>query len=217
MQLAATSATLSIQDLTQFVEDRDRPAPGRGRRRRRRPGLRRSQPAGADHPRPGRAGRPRPDRRRPHDRARQRHLRRAGRQHFRLLHRRCSCAPTPAAKSAEEIGNIQINPTTKVSDVADVIFGPADKTTSLRINGKTGLGLGIVRQARANTLDISAGVKTAIAELKTVAARRASNIDDHLRRRRIHRRRDPRGADHAAARHRHRHRRSSTCSCARCA
>ncbi len=71
-----------------------------------------------------------------------------------------------AAKSAEEIGNIQINSTTKVKDVADVIFGPADRTTSLRIDGQTGLGLGIVRQARANTLNISAGVEQAIAELK---------------------------------------------------
>ncbi|MCR4281741.1 MAG: efflux RND transporter permease subunit, partial [Bauldia sp.] len=36
---------------------------------------------------------------------------------------------------------------------------------SLRINGMTGLGLGVVRQARANTLDISSGVRAAVAEL----------------------------------------------------
>jgi HAE1 family hydrophobic/amphiphilic exporter-1 len=54
-----------------------------------------------------------------------------------------------SAKSADEIGRIQITPQVRVSDVADVVFGPADKTTSLRINGKTGIGLGIVRQARA--------------------------------------------------------------------
>ncbi len=71
-----------------------------------------------------------------------------------------------SAKSAEEIGNIRINPQTRVSDVADVVFGPADKTTSLRINGMTGVGLGIVRQARANTLDISAGIRKAIDEMK---------------------------------------------------
>ncbi len=70
------------------------------------------------------------------------------------------------AKTAEEIGNIQINPSTRVSDVADVVFGPADKTTTLRINGRTGLGLGIVRQARANTLEISSGVRAAVAELQ---------------------------------------------------
>jgi HAE1 family hydrophobic/amphiphilic exporter-1 len=71
-----------------------------------------------------------------------------------------------SAKSADEIGAVQINPQTRVADVADVVFGPADRTTSLRINGKNGLGLGIVRQAKANTLDISAGVNQAVAELK---------------------------------------------------
>ena len=71
-----------------------------------------------------------------------------------------------SAKSAEEIGAIQVNQQTRVSDVADVVFGPADRTTSLRINGMTGLGLGIVRQASANTLDISNGVHAAVDELR---------------------------------------------------
>jgi len=71
-----------------------------------------------------------------------------------------------AAKSAAEIRDIQINPTTKVSDVADVVFGPADRVTSLRIDGKTGLGLGIVRQAGANTLDVSKAVNGALDELR---------------------------------------------------
>jgi HAE1 family hydrophobic/amphiphilic exporter-1 len=70
-----------------------------------------------------------------------------------------------SAKTAEEIGGILINNQTRVSDVADVVFGPADRTTSLRINGETGLGMGIVRQARANSLDISAGVHAAVEEL----------------------------------------------------
>jgi hydrophobic/amphiphilic exporter-1 (mainly G- bacteria), HAE1 family len=70
-----------------------------------------------------------------------------------------------SAKSAEEIGAILINQQTRVSDVADVVFGPADRETSLRINGKTGLGIGIVRQARANTLDISAAVHATVDEL----------------------------------------------------
>ncbi|MEX2319338.1 MAG: efflux RND transporter permease subunit, partial [Bauldia sp.] len=70
-----------------------------------------------------------------------------------------------SAKSAAEIGDILINQQTRVSDVADVVFGPADRETSLRINGATGLGIGIVRQARANTLDISAAVHSTVAEL----------------------------------------------------
>ena len=35
----------------------------------------------------------------------------------------------------------------------------------LRTNGQTGLGIGIIRQARSNTLDISDGVRAAVAEL----------------------------------------------------
>jgi HAE1 family hydrophobic/amphiphilic exporter-1 len=71
------------------------------------------------------------------------------------------------AKTAEQIANLQINSTTRVSDVADVIFGPADRTTSLRVNGESGLGLGVLRQAKANTLNISSGIRAAIEELKT--------------------------------------------------
>jgi HAE1 family hydrophobic/amphiphilic exporter-1 len=70
-----------------------------------------------------------------------------------------------SARTADEIGAILINPSTRVSDVADVVFGPADRTTSLRINGETGLGLGIIRQAAANTIAISDGVRAAVDEL----------------------------------------------------
>ena len=70
-----------------------------------------------------------------------------------------------STKSADEIAAIQVNPQVKVSDVAEVIFGPADQTSSLRINGQNGVGLAIVRQAKSNTLDISTGVRAAVAEL----------------------------------------------------
>jgi HAE1 family hydrophobic/amphiphilic exporter-1 len=65
----------------------------------------------------------------------------------------------------EEVEAIRVNATTRVGDVAEVIFGPADKVSSLRINGRTGIGLGIVRQAQSNTLSISQGVRAAVAEL----------------------------------------------------
>jgi HAE1 family hydrophobic/amphiphilic exporter-1 len=71
-----------------------------------------------------------------------------------------------SVKSAADIEAIRINKTTKVGDVADVIFGPAEETSAIRINGRTGVGLGIVRQAKSNTLEISAGVKKAVAELQ---------------------------------------------------
>ncbi len=71
-----------------------------------------------------------------------------------------------SAKSAEEIGAVRINPTTRVRDVADVVFGRADENTALRINGQTGVGLALIRQASSNTLDISTRVHEAVAELQ---------------------------------------------------
>jgi len=70
-----------------------------------------------------------------------------------------------SVRSGEEVEAIRINAQTRVGDVADVIFGPAETTTILRINGETGIGLGIVRQAQSNTLNISRDVRAAVAEL----------------------------------------------------
>ncbi len=70
-----------------------------------------------------------------------------------------------SVRSAEDIEAIKINKSTRVGDIADVVFGPAEETSAIRINGHTGIGLGIVRQAQSNTLDISAGVREAVAEL----------------------------------------------------
>lgn len=67
--------------------------------------------------------------------------------------------------SGEEVEAMRINQSTRVGDVADVIFGPAETQSSLRINGDTGIGLGILRQAQSNTLNISQDVRAAVAEL----------------------------------------------------
>ncbi len=70
-----------------------------------------------------------------------------------------------SAKSAEEIAAIEVAPGTRVGDIADVVFGPAERSTSLRMNGQTGVGLGVVRQAKSNVLDISSGIRVAVDEL----------------------------------------------------
>ncbi|MEF2071765.1 efflux RND transporter permease subunit [Consotaella aegiceratis] len=60
---------------------------------------------------------------------------------------------------------IALNARTRLGDVASVRFGPDEAASQLRVNGKTGIGLGIVRQAGSSTLDISEGVRAAVAEL----------------------------------------------------
>ncbi len=67
----------------------------------------------------------------------------------------------------EAFENIVIKGTTRLGDVASVVFSPAAANSGLRSDGKSGIELGIVRQAQSNTMQISDGVKAAVAELKT--------------------------------------------------
>ncbi len=63
---------------------------------------------------------------------------------------------------ASEVGDIVIRNSVRISDVANVFFGPEDTETITRLDGKPVLGLGIIRQARSNTIEISAGVNAVI-------------------------------------------------------
>ncbi len=71
------------------------------------------------------------------------------------------------ATVATEAGfmDLQLAPDVRVRDVAQVTLGPAPDETILRANGQTGLGLGIIRQATSNTLEISAAVRDVVGEL----------------------------------------------------
>jgi len=70
---------------------------------------------------------------------------------------------TPEAFEALELG-----PNVTIGDVARVTLGPAPNETVLRANGETGMGMGIIRAATSNTLDISNGVHQAIDELQQI-------------------------------------------------
>ncbi|WP_421724377.1 efflux RND transporter permease subunit [Bauldia sp.] len=71
-----------------------------------------------------------------------------------------------SAKSVEEISAVEINPTTRIGDIADVVFSRAEQATTMRMNGASGVGMGIVRQADSNTLEISSAVRAAVDELQ---------------------------------------------------
>nr|WP_263480886.1 efflux RND transporter permease subunit [Pseudosulfitobacter pseudonitzschiae] len=60
---------------------------------------------------------------------------------------------------------LEIKRDVKVGDVATVTLGPAPGETVLRANGQQGLGIGVIRQATSNTLEISAGVRAVVTEL----------------------------------------------------
>ena len=74
-------------------------------------------------------------------------------------------AEAPVA-TPEDVGSLEINAQTRVKDVAFVRWGFQEATAITRLDGKTAIGIDIIRQAQANTIDISEGVHEAVAELR---------------------------------------------------
>ncbi len=67
--------------------------------------------------------------------------------------------------TAAQVEDIIIQGTTRIGDVAQVFFGPDDATSLVTLDGQPVIGLGVVRQASANTIRISDQVTDTIAEL----------------------------------------------------
>lgn len=70
----------------------------------------------------------------------------------------------------EEFGSIivsqQGNNIVRLRDVADVSIGAEDERTIARWNGKPSVGLGVVKQSRASTVDVASVVKESLPELR---------------------------------------------------
>ena len=67
--------------------------------------------------------------------------------------------------TAEQIADLTIRGTVKIRDVAQVRFGPEDALSYVRLDGRPVIGLGVIRQARSNTVNISEGVAEAVERL----------------------------------------------------
>jgi HAE1 family hydrophobic/amphiphilic exporter-1 len=78
-----------------------------------------------------------------------------------LVVRSTATVDTPA-----EFEALMLDRVTRLGDVATVTIGPKTGTSILRSNGQSGLGIGVIRQAQSNTLEISEGVRAAVAELQ---------------------------------------------------
>ncbi len=72
----------------------------------------------------------------------------------------------------EEFASIIIsqneNGIVRLRDVADVKIGAEDERTTARYNGKPAVGLGIVKQSKASTVDVAEEINNAIPELKNL-------------------------------------------------
>lgn len=73
---------------------------------------------------------------------------------------------TAAINSPEQFEAIILADGVRLGDVAQVSLGPALGESILRANGEAGVGLGILRAAASNTLNISAAVTAAVEELR---------------------------------------------------
>ncbi|WOI36434.1 efflux RND transporter permease subunit [Alteromonas sp. CI.11.F.A3] len=67
--------------------------------------------------------------------------------------------------SAEDVGNIVVSGDIRISDVASVYFGPADSSSMVRLDGRPVIGLGVIRQASSNTIEISDEVLSMVKDL----------------------------------------------------
>lgn len=54
----------------------------------------------------------------------------------------------------------------RIGDVARVELGPQDERTSVRLNGRDTVSLGVIRQATANPLDLSASVRSLLEKVR---------------------------------------------------
>jgi hydrophobe/amphiphile efflux-1 (HAE1) family protein len=64
--------------------------------------------------------------------------------------------------TAEQVAAIIIRGSTRIGDVANVYFGPEDARTYTRLDGRSVIGIGVIRQAKSNTIEISDGVRAAV-------------------------------------------------------
>jgi len=74
-------------------------------------------------------------------------------------------AEAPVATPAD-VGALELTPTTRVSDVAYVRWAFQEATAITRLDGKTAIGIEIIRQAQSNTIAISDAVRQTVEDLK---------------------------------------------------
>ena len=67
--------------------------------------------------------------------------------------------------NADQVRSLVIRDTRRIGDVANVYFGPEDANSYTRLNGRHVIGLGVIRQAQSNTIQISSGVQEAVTRL----------------------------------------------------
>lgn len=72
---------------------------------------------------------------------------------------------SPEAFERLPVGSTEDGHVVRLSEVADVYLGPEERRALFRGNGETRVGLGVVRQSQANTLEVGRRVKAEVARI----------------------------------------------------
>ena len=72
-----------------------------------------------------------------------------------------------------EIRDLRLKDDVRLGQVADVYFSPAEESSRVRLDGRSVVSIGIIRQAKSNTVEIATGVREAVDRLNT----RLNNVD----------------------------------------
>lgn len=70
-----------------------------------------------------------------------------------------------AVTKEDDIASLIVRDDIRIGDVAKVAFSPEDAEAFVRLNGERVVGIGIIRQAGSNTIEISNGVATVVEDL----------------------------------------------------
>ena len=73
----------------------------------------------------------------------------------------------------DEIRALRLRDNVRLGQVAEVYFSPAEESSRVRLDGRSVVSVGIIRQAKSNTVEIAAGVRGAVDRLNT----RLNNVD----------------------------------------
>jgi hydrophobe/amphiphile efflux-1 (HAE1) family protein len=67
-----------------------------------------------------------------------------------------------SATDPQQLRDVIVSGTTRVGDLAEVTLAPADATNFVRLDGQPIVGLGVIRQASSNTIQISDAIRDSV-------------------------------------------------------
>lgn len=67
-----------------------------------------------------------------------------------------------SATDPQQLRDVIVSGTTRVGDLAEVTLAPADATNFVRLDGRPIVGLGVIRQASSNTIQISNAIRDSV-------------------------------------------------------